>query len=233
MDLQCLLRMCHRAKGVKVKKVVKIPNNRHLLKVIFYFSETADNMVANGLQVHYQKSEKRCIERELYIPISPCYKCYSYSHLKNNCDKPENYKICSNCSREGHLFLMCKSIKLRCINCKGEHRTLAARCPKRKEIIRNKIKERKERTKSKTKGDETSELDSFAGDCHIARKLSGSHGSNNINCRKARERSAGNTVYQFRVDEMMKANDMPMVKFRDSVIRDYKATQERRIEEVK
>ena len=38
----------------------------------------------------------------------------------------------------------------KCINCNGRHRTLAAACPKHKEIIKNKGKEMRERSRSRS-----------------------------------------------------------------------------------
>ena len=94
----------HIAKQYKTKKIVKIPNSSHLLKVIFQSSETADLAVKDGLTIHFQKFDKRNIEKEVFIPVVPCYRCYSYEHQKRACPKPADYKICSNCSELGHTY---------------------------------------------------------------------------------------------------------------------------------
>ena len=125
-----------------VKRVLKIPNNNHLVKVIFDTATTTDKAVKEGIKVQYQKFEGKGIEKEVFISVVACYRCYSYEHQKRNCTKPADYKICSNCASEGHTYGDCKSVILRCINCTGDHRSLAAKCPEKKAIIKRKIKER-------------------------------------------------------------------------------------------
>ena len=113
----------------------------------------ADRAVKDGLIVYFLKFEKCNIEKEVFIPVVPCYRCYSYEHLTKSCPKPSEYSVCSNCASRGHTYTECNSSTFQCINCSGDHRTLAAKCPKHKEIIRKKIKKRRERSRSATRGE--------------------------------------------------------------------------------
>ena len=72
---------------VKVKQVIKIPNSEHLMKIVFNSTEDADKAVRDGLVIGFQKFQNRNIEKEVFIPVVPYYRCYSYEHQKRNCSK--------------------------------------------------------------------------------------------------------------------------------------------------
>ena len=69
-------------KDLKVKQVIKIPNSEHLLKIVFNSTEDADKVVRDGLVIKFQRFQNRNIEKEVFIPVVPCYRCYSYEHQK-------------------------------------------------------------------------------------------------------------------------------------------------------
>ena len=75
-------------RNLGVKKIIKIPNSAHLMKIIFESSQVADRVVDEGLQIKYQKFQKSNIEKEIFIPIVPCFRCFSYEHLRRNCPRP-------------------------------------------------------------------------------------------------------------------------------------------------
>ena len=119
--------------SLKVKTVIKIPNNTHLLKLIFESADMADKVVQEGLILLFQKFEKGNIEKEMFVSIVPCYKCYSYAHLKRNCAKPQEYLICSICAGEGHYYTECQDKDHpKCINCGGGSSYLGSKMPKEK-----------------------------------------------------------------------------------------------------
>ena len=210
-------------KNFKVKKVVKISNNIHLLKIIFESSQIADKVVKEGLVIHFQKFEGKNVEKEIFIPIIPCFRCYRYDHLKRSCLKPDDFKICSNCSREGHVYTERHSLTVKCLNCKGDHRTLAVKCPIRKAIVKEKIKERKEgRDKSKTRVQENVPVG--IGPTQIPEKYLAVMAAIIIIADR-REEVPG--VFHFIIDEMLCANDVPNVKFLDFVIRGYKDSKQK------
>lgn len=62
-----------------------------------------------------------------------CYKIED--RVASQCDKPRDHKVCSECAAEGHTWRECTSSAKRCINCGGDHRTLAFKCPLRKAAL--------------------------------------------------------------------------------------------------
>ena len=205
-------------KDLKVRKVIKIPKNNRLLKIVFHSSSIADNVVEKGLKVHFQKFANKSIEKEIFIPLFPCYKCYEYSHSKRQCSKPEDYKIFSNCAREGHIFSDCMTKKFKCINCQGEHRTLAASCPKRKEIIRLKIREAKEKLKDRMDAP-VMQTPQFQ-ECKVPENYLAVMAATIVLAEKREIEVPG--IYQYIVDEMLETNNIPNVMFPASVVRGYK-----------
>ena len=219
----------HIAKQYKTKKIVKIPNSSHLLKVIFQSSETADLAVKDGLTIHFQKFDKRNIE-EVFIPVVPCYRCYSYEHQKRACPKPEDYKICSNCSELGHTYDQCSTNILKCINCKRDHRTLAAKCSVRKGIIRSKINERRARSRSTVRGEKS--VSQQTNIDLMRTKLPENYlavMAATITIADKREAEVPG-VFQYIVNEMLKANGIPWMQFPKSVISGYKTIEKESVE---
>ena len=98
----------HISAEFRVKRVIKIPNSNHLHKILFNDVAMADKAIQQGLRIHFQVFQDRNIEKEVFVPVVPCYRCYSYEHLKRNCPKGEQYKICSICTTEGHIHTECK-----------------------------------------------------------------------------------------------------------------------------
>ena len=79
------------------------------------------------------------IKQEIFYNLTTCFRCYKVEdHLTNQCIKPQDYKVCSECSCNEHYWRECTSYHKKCINCSGDHRTLAAKCPTRKEAIKKK-----------------------------------------------------------------------------------------------
>ena len=77
------------------------------------------------------------IKQETYIPVRCCMKCFSLEdHATRDCKKGTEYKLCSECAQEGHVWHQCKELIKTCVNCNENHSTMAMRCMKKKEIIR-------------------------------------------------------------------------------------------------
>ena len=200
----------------RVKRVIKIPNNNHLVKVIFDTAATADKAVKVGITVQFQRFEGKGIEKEEFISVVPCYRCYSYAHQKRNCIKPVDYKICSNCASEGHTYGDCKSVILRCINCTGDHRTLAAKCPERKAIIKRKIKERRMSKSATREGVTTTKMTLTP---EVFKKMPDNYlavMAATIMIADNREAETPGS-FQYVANEMLKANKIPIVTFPESV----------------
>ena len=69
------------------------------------------------------------------------------SRSTRECPKSRDFKLCSECSQEGHIWHQCLEQEKKCVNCNGAHSTMAMRCIKRKEIIKNKREEKLQRSK--------------------------------------------------------------------------------------
>ena len=61
----------------KIEKVVKIPNNSKLMKLVCKSARIAEEIVSKGMIISNQKFTGRSLERETYINITPCFRCYN------------------------------------------------------------------------------------------------------------------------------------------------------------
>ncbi len=78
-------------------------------------------------------------------PYQMLYKCYALeSHFTNECPKSKDFKICSECSAQGHVWHRCQESLKKCLNCGENHSALAIKWAKRKEIIKEKRHQVKE-----------------------------------------------------------------------------------------
>lgn len=126
-----------------VEEVIKMKNIPHMIKI--RFADIAMACKANdfGLALHETFLSPAQIEPEEFIPLTPCWACYAYDHATTDCPTKET-KRCSECAGQGHTFRDCDNKNNpRCLNCSGAHRTLAAICPTRKELLKKKREEKK------------------------------------------------------------------------------------------
>ena len=87
-------------------------------------------------------------KKETHVELITCFRCFSIEdHLSFSCTKDSTYKICSSCSAEGQDWRNCHASYKKCLNCHGNHHSLANQCPKRKEALKYK-RENFETTKS-------------------------------------------------------------------------------------
>ena len=120
----------------KVNNIHKIPAPP-TIKIEFAKQEQATKCVNSGILMFHLSIHPTDIKPETHIDIKICYRCYKLNdHLSIDCPKNTTYKICSNCSSTDHIYHDCKSNFKKCINCDGNHATMAFRCPKRREIER-------------------------------------------------------------------------------------------------
>ena len=121
--------------GLKTKTLHKFPNSR-TLKVTFDTREMALKCASSGLKLFCLYIPARRIEEEIFVPITFCYRCFAINdHMKRDCPHPDNYEICSLCSSLSHTYRDCKELVRKCVNCQGNHSTLAPNCPTRKKAI--------------------------------------------------------------------------------------------------
>ena len=217
-----IVRKIEATKNLKVKKLIKIPNSSHLIKIMFRTTDMVDQVVERGMRIDFQHFHKNNVEKEMFVSIIPCYCCYSYGHIKKSCPKPIDYKVCSNCAQQGHIYSDCQAKAYNCLSCKANHRTLAAKCEVRKKIIREKVKERRDRSRSRV----ARAVDSVPNTAEILKtKLPENYlavMAATITLAVKRE-TEYHGLYQFVVDEMLKANGIPLVKFPDIAVRDFQS----------
>ena len=120
----------------KVEHVYKIPTTSKLLKVRFQHQQMVQVALQKGINVLHQHIPQWSIEKELFVRLTPCRNCYGYDHRLKDC-KAEKKVRCTYCAGD-HKQNECTANQPCCINCGGQHRTLAAACKIRKELIKQK-----------------------------------------------------------------------------------------------
>ena len=121
-----------------IDSIFKFPNSR-TIKITFRETSFAKKAQTDGLRLFHMSIPFHNIKQEVFYNITTCYRCYELEdHFTNQCKKPSDYKVCSECSSTSHTWRECLNSYKKCLNCQGDHRTLAAKCPKRKDIIKNK-----------------------------------------------------------------------------------------------
>ncbi len=126
--------------GGELESVFKFPNSP-TIKIIFTQTALATKCTEIGLKAFNISIPPPTheIKPETYIPIKSCMKCYTLEdHFTSECLKSKEYKVCSECSSEGHVWHQCKEEYKKCINCGEAHSTMAMKCNERKEILKEK-----------------------------------------------------------------------------------------------
>ena len=121
----------------EIQKVTKFPprGRNNIMKIEFTDHSMAERAKDHGLLMFYISIANHQIKRESYIEIKNCYKCYT---IEDHDTQDNTYKICSECSALDHTWKECKSTQKQCVNCGGQHRTPAMKCPIRKQAYRTK-----------------------------------------------------------------------------------------------
>ena len=120
----------------KVESIYKIPSTSKILKIRFQTQQMEQLALDNGIRILHQFIPKWNIEKEVIIRLNPCRNrnCFHYDHKLKEC-KNEKKLRCTFCAGE-HRQHDCKTQQAKCINCGGPHRTLAASCKIRKDLIK-------------------------------------------------------------------------------------------------
>lgn len=114
-----------------MEETFKFPKS-NTIKITFQQTTTTEKTVNSGLLMFSMFIPTTQIKQEEFINITTCLRCYELEkHYTNQCTKPKDYKICSECRAEGHTKTAMQKC---CLNCKIPHRTLAMRCPARKAL---------------------------------------------------------------------------------------------------
>ena len=94
----------------------------------------AQNALDKGMIILQQSIPKWNLEREIFVRLTPCRNCFKYEHKFIEC-KEEKRDRCMYCAGN-HRQHDCKEETPCCINCGGQHRTLAAACKVHKDLIK-------------------------------------------------------------------------------------------------
>lgn len=132
-----------------IDSVYKFPHNA-IVKISFSQTAPAQKCIDQGIKMYNMRIPQHQIKEQDYTPVTTCMRCYALdSHYTNQCPKPKEYTICSECGSEEHKWFDCSSGRKQCVNCSGPHRTLAYKCPHRKQAV-EKTKEMKKATETKS-----------------------------------------------------------------------------------
>lgn len=114
--------------GDEIQSVYKFPNSP-TLKVTFTQAAYAKLCTERGLRAFGLSIPHSDIKQETFIPIRTCMRCYTLEdHNTKDCPQGRDFKIYSDCSKEGHLWYQCTESYKKCINCSGNHSTMAMKC---------------------------------------------------------------------------------------------------------
>ena len=125
----------------QVREVYKF---KSLLKLVFNTTAMAEKCLHSGLSLFYLHIPSHKLIKDKFVTLNTCYSCYAIdNHTATNCPQKLNnraYLICSKCANLGHSHLDCKASPehFKCINCSGNHHSMAMACPRRKELLRKK-----------------------------------------------------------------------------------------------
>lgn len=133
----------------EVEDVFKLPTTSKMLKVRFKQTQMVQTALSKGIVVLHQYIPERFVEKEIFVRLTPCRNCYEYNHKEKDCPH-EKRSRCPFCAGE-HKLHECKETVPKCLNCGGQHRTLASACRVRKDLIKNKSKEIRERSRSRVR----------------------------------------------------------------------------------
>ena len=88
-----------------------------------------------GMIILFQRIPPKRIEKEIFVKLLPCNNCFRYDHGRKDC-KEEKKTLCAYCGSDGHKQSSCVNPEPKCLNCGEAHRTLAAQCKIKKELIK-------------------------------------------------------------------------------------------------
>ena len=135
--------------SLTVEEVYKFPTTAKILKIRLQSMAMVQKVLNEGLYILYQRVKRNQVEREIYVKLIPCANCFSYEHITSKCNQ-ERLTLCAFCASDGHKQKDCTETTPCCINCGDPHRTLAAACPLRKRLIKEKRTSIRDRSRSRS-----------------------------------------------------------------------------------
>ena len=120
---------------LKVTNVFKFPSGK-TFKFECESAEMALNCLERGLLLLNLSISPMYLSLEESRDVLYCFKCYEInSHKSTSCPRLSDFKICSLCASENHIFENCESDFRKCLNCSGKHPSMSKACPKYKEAV--------------------------------------------------------------------------------------------------
>ena len=95
---------------LKITEIIKIPNAPKILKVKTESSEMVKKATELGVLIYNLSVPPTNIEKEIFVHLNPCLKCYAYEHKTQDCPKPATFTICSECSSNSHTLEIVRAI---------------------------------------------------------------------------------------------------------------------------
>ena len=213
-----------RNEWLKVTEIIKIPNAPKIIKIRTETTEMIKKATETGVLIWNQSIPPNNIQKEVFVYLDLCYKCYAFTHKTEECQTP-NIVICSECAEATHRYKDCTATTKKCLNCQGDHRTLAAKCPIRKNLIKEKQKEIRERSRSRSRSrTRLSYAQATAGTTEKEQKATATSLS-----REDQVKIESSISYAFKVEgilpgtfnrtvkEMYRLNNLPQVRFPDYI----------------
>ena len=133
----------------EVEDLYRLPTTSKMIKIRFTSQQMVQTALTIGIVILHQSIPHWNVEKEIFVRLTPCRNCFSYDHKIKDCPHEKKMR-CTFCGEE-HKQQECTATVPRCINCGEAHRTLAAACKIRKELIRKRSKEIRERSKSRNR----------------------------------------------------------------------------------
>ncbi len=97
--------------GDEIDSIYKFPTS-NTIKITFRSTQLAKKCTEQGLRAFGISVPSHEIRQETYISIQCCMRCYKLEHHNiRDCPEDTNFKRCSECSTEGHLWYQCKEKK--------------------------------------------------------------------------------------------------------------------------
>ena len=204
----------------ELQKVVKIPNNNKLMKLVCKTAWIANAVMEKGITIFRQRFASKSLEKEMYISLNPCMQCYSYDHNTKKCKHPDDYLICSECAEKGHHYSNCKSLVKSVLTAISSTKLWhLIKCPIRKALVNKKIQELKSKTldrvsETKIRTSVQQQIKEDLPENYITIVATA------ITLADVREKECPGT-FQYILDQMYMANNLPAVKIPATVIAGY------------
>ena len=130
----------------EVESIYKIPSASKILKIRLKIQQMVQVALDKGIKILHQYIPKWNIEKEGFVRLNPCRNCYQFDHRLKDCKKGKKLG-CTFCAGEPRQN-ECKEKQPKCINCGGQHRTLAAACKIHKDLIKKRSGELRDQIRS-------------------------------------------------------------------------------------